>query len=448
MQRLFHFDLKPRSNYGDSILFELTRLLLDGYSGRDRFLVTGSANLRHRVGNGRVRQLNVGYDAVLLGGGGLLLGSTNQNRVSGWQWKIPVAELEALSVPLVVFAIGYNRFEGEPEFEPVFVEHLNATVAKAAFFGLRNHGSIAQLRRYLRPDLHERLTFQPCPTTVASYLVPDLYLPRLEPERRVGFQVTFEARNELAGYDGGSIFAGLLTVARELAGRGFALDVISHHPGDRRFHDHLIAHGVDARLVALEGIERDIHQGLAYYARLPLTIGMRGHGQMIPFGMGNGIISVAIRDKLRWFADDIGHPELAVDPRDEGWSGRVLELVEDWFGDVEARRAEFASVRAGLWEHTLDNLARISVDLTGEPGERAYTPFSPYERELALNTFTAARLRDREAETSAALREELRVERARARAAEAALARREAQLARLPFYTAIRKARGQAAGRP
>ena len=447
MLHLFHFDLKPRSNYGDAILFELVRLLLDGYDDRERFLVTGSANLRHQVGAGRVRQVNQGYDAVVLGGGGLMLRSTNENRLSGWQWKVSIADLEALTVPLVVFAIGYNRFEGEPDFDPIFAEHLNATVAKAAFFGLRNHASIARVRDYLQPELRDRLTFQPCPTTVASYLVPDLYVPDLEPERRVGFQVTFEERNELAGYNGDRVFAGLLDVARQLSGRGYALDVISHHPRDRRFHDHLREHGVDARLVPLEGIERDIHDGLAYYGRLPLTIGMRGHGQMIPFGMGNGIISVATRDKLRWFADDIGHPELAVDPRGDEWPGRVLDQVDAWFGDFAARRREFASIRAGFWQLSLDNLGRISAALTGTAGERPFHAFSRYERELALNAFTAARLYDREVETSTRLRDELRAERTRATAAERQLARREAQLARLPFYTAIRRARSGSAHR-
>ncbi|WP_428535650.1 polysaccharide pyruvyl transferase family protein [Propionicimonas sp.] len=439
MQQLFHFDLKPRSNYGDSILFELVRLLFDGYSGRHGFLVTSSANLRHRVSPGLVAQINAAHDAVVLGGGGLMLRSTNENRLSGWQWKMPLEQLRALTVPLVVFAVGYNRFEGEPEFDPVFTAHLSETVARSAFFGLRNHGSIERVRHYLPADLHDRLLFQPCPTTVASHLVPDLHVPDLRPERRVGFQVTFEARNELAGYDGDDIFDELLRVARELRRRGFALDVISHHPGDRRFHEFLAAHGVTARLIALDGIERDIHDGLAYYGRLPLTIGMRGHGQMIPFGMGNGIISVAARDKLRWFADDIGHPELAVDPRGQGWSGRVLDLVDDWFGDFAARRDEFAHVRERLWQTCLDNLALISATIDSRPGERGYVPFTPYERELALNTFAASRQCDREAERMVRLRDELRATRARAEAAEARLARLEAQVSRLPFSRTLRR---------
>ncbi|WP_198018552.1 hypothetical protein, partial [Sedimentibacter sp. B4] len=75
--------LKPRSNYGDAILFELVRLLLDGYDDRERFLVTGAANLRHQVGAGRVRQINQGYDAVVLGWWRLMLRSTNENQLVG-----------------------------------------------------------------------------------------------------------------------------------------------------------------------------------------------------------------------------------------------------------------------------------------------------------------------------------------------------------------------------
>ena len=110
---------------------------------------------------------------------------------------------------------------------------------------------------------------------------------------------------------------------------------------------------------------------LEYCGRLPLTIGMRGHAQMIPFGMGNGIISVAARDKLRYFTDDIGHPELAVDPREGEWSTQVLDRVDAWFGNLTTLRAEFATVRERLWRTSLDNLASISRTLTGDVGDPA-----------------------------------------------------------------------------
>lgn len=446
MRRLFHFDLKPKGNYGDAILFELTRQLFNGYSGREKFLVTGSTNLRHPVGPRKLAWVNDDFDAALLGGGGLMLRSTNANQNSGWQWNMPLSALDALQVPLVVFAIGYNRFEGEAEFDPLFTDHINATVAKSAFFGLRNHGSIRQLQRYLRPENAGRVSFQPCPTTVASYLVPDLYVADLEPEKRVGLQVTFEPRNELAGYRQSHVFGQLLVVAKELRRQGYELDVISHGMADDSFHRHLAENGISGRLVRLDGEHRGVYDGLAYYGRLPLTIGMRGHAQMIPFGMGNGIISVAARDKLRYFTEDIGHPELAIDPREGDWSGQVLDLVDAWFGDFAAARARFATVREQLWRTTLDNLAGISGTLTGDTGDSgAFVPLSAFERELAMNTYTSSALYDAEAERSAALRSELKAARAQLARAEKDLEEREAIIARGGLYVTYRNLRERVA---
>lgn len=442
MRHLFHFDLKPKGNYGDAILFELVRQLFNGYSGRENFLVTGSTNLRHPVGAGKLAWVNGDFDAALLGGGGLMLRSTNANQNAGWQWNMPLSALEALKVPLLVFAIGYNRFEGEAEFDPLFTEHINATVEKSTFFGLRNHGSIRQLQRYLRPDLADRVSYQPCPTTLASYLVPDLYVADLEPEKRVGLQVTFEPRNELAGYGQQQVFSQLLVVAKELRRQGYELDVISHGMTDDSYHDFLAENGVTARLVRLDGVNRGLYDGLAYYGRLPLTIGMRGHAQMIPFGMGNGIISVAARDKLRYFTDDIGHPELSIDPREGEWSNQVLHLVDSWFGDFAASRAGFATVRERLWRTTLDNLAGISRTLTGDIGDPGtFLPLSPFERELAMNTYTSSALYDAEAERSATLRSELKATRSQLARAETALKDREETIARGGLYVTYRNLR-------
>jgi hypothetical protein len=446
MRHLFHFDLKPKGNYGDAILFELVRQVFNGYCGREKFLVTASTNLRQPVGPRKLAWVNDDFDAALLGGGGLMLRSTNANSNAGWQWNVPLSALEALEVPLLVFAIGYNRFEGEAEFDPIFTEHINATVEKSAFFGLRNHGSIRQLQRYLRPELAERVSYQPCPTTVASYLVPDLYVPDLEPEKRVGLQVTFEPRNELAGYNQQQVFSQLLVVAKELRRQGYELDVISHGMADDSYHDFLAENGVEARLVSLDGVNRGLYEGLAYYGRLPLTIGMRGHAQMIPFGMGNGIISVAARDKLRYFTDDIGHPELAIDPRDGDWSTQVLDLVDAWFGDFASSRAGFAATRERLWRTTLDNMAGISRTLTGDAGDQtAFVPLNLFERELAMNTYTSSALYDAEADRSANLRSELKASRSQLARTERALKDREETIARGGLYVTYRNLRDRAA---
>ena len=90
-----------------------------------------SRPLRENVGPALVKYINRTADAVVVGGGGLFLSDTNPNRESGWQWRISLDMLEQLEVPLIVFAVGYNRFYGQPDFEPPFSEHVARTIEKS-----------------------------------------------------------------------------------------------------------------------------------------------------------------------------------------------------------------------------------------------------------------------------------------------------------------------------
>src|SRR5690606_14946241 len=107
---------------------------------------------------------------IVIGGGGLFLVDNSESSLSGWQWPIPMPLLRRIEKPIVIFAVGYNRFRGQAEFPQAFAENLNLLVEKSAFVGIRNRGSIAALGNYLPPELAARLTFQPCPTSVMRYL--------------------------------------------------------------------------------------------------------------------------------------------------------------------------------------------------------------------------------------------------------------------------------------
>jgi hypothetical protein len=45
---------------------------------------------------------------------------------------------------LIVFAVGNNRFMGQADFRDPFRDHVNLTLSKSVFFGLRNTGSISR----------------------------------------------------------------------------------------------------------------------------------------------------------------------------------------------------------------------------------------------------------------------------------------------------------------
>ena len=137
------------------------------------------------------------------------------------------------------------------------------------------------------------------------------------------------------------------------------------------------------REVKLFGGREVLYQGVEYFADLPYLLGTRGHAQMVPFGMGSIPISLLVHHKTGYFARDIGHPEWAVDPRQEGFTDRLYAVLRE----VEERRTELrtelAEVRERFYRVTLDNLAAIYARLTGEIVEPFHTAYTPFERRLA-----------------------------------------------------------------
>lgn len=56
---------------------------------------------------------------------------------------------------------------------------------------------------------------------------------------------------------------------------------------------------------------------MLFYNDMDVVLGMRGHAQMIPFGLNCHIITLGSHDKMRWFLEDINA---------EDW---YIELSED-----------------------------------------------------------------------------------------------------------------------
>ncbi|MCK9794993.1 polysaccharide pyruvyl transferase family protein [Isoptericola sp. 4D.3] len=386
--RLFHFDIKTYGNYGDTLLFEAVRQTFEGFAGGAAFEVAGSRSLRDPVGPKLVDHINEHYDAVVVGGGGLFLRDTNANARSGWQWNISLEQLRRLEVPIVVFAVGNNRFIDQADFAEPFREHLNLTLDKSVFFGLRNHGSVRTIREYVDHD-PQRVEYQPCPTTISSYLFPDLYRERLDDGdgRVLAVESIIGKRQIAAGFDRTRIYADQADVLARLRGEGWRLVSVPHARADMLFADLLRERGlVDSERV-LWGSRDVLFRGVADLADLPVILGTRGHAQMVPFGMGTIPLSLHVHHKTRYFATDLGHPEWALDPRVESFTDDLYRTVHDVTERRGELRAELAATRERLYDTTLANLATIYERLTGAAVPPSFTPLTPKERRLAARTY-------------------------------------------------------------
>jgi polysaccharide pyruvyl transferase WcaK-like protein len=291
---------------------------------------------------------------VVVGGGGLFLKDTNANANSGWQWNCSIPALRSIQGPLVLFAVGYNRFRGQDDFDPIFTEHLTAVAEKASYIGLRNSGSIRAVRRYLPAELQGKLRYQPCMTTLMTRLYPELILPERSAPPFVALNCAFD-RSTLRFGDRKPVILRRIAEAMHRIQATIPIRYYAHMSLDDEVLPYLDERGVKYEYISLQGAAPA--EIVRAYSRPALTIGMRGHAQMIPFGCGRPVLSLISHDKLRWFLEDIGATEWGIEADDDDLAERLpaiaLEMTER-AGEVEKR---FDAARDRLWDVSMRNVA-------------------------------------------------------------------------------------------
>lgn len=262
---------------------------------------------------------------LIIGGGGLFLCDTNKNSISGWQWPCSIEHLESIKVPICVFAVGYNRFRGQEEFEDFFSENLRVLADKSVYIGLRNSGSIQAVRNYLPSELHSKVIFQPCMTTIVSLLYPHLF-EKTETSAKpfIALNCAFDRSELRFGSRKKAVLTEIAVGVSQLAQKsGMALKYYSHYHKDLEMIPYLEENNIEFEVCDLSELSPE--QIVSIYRKPSLVFGMRGHAQMIPFGCETPIISLVSHNKLQWFLDDIGQPHWSVDLSEDYIVDRIIE---------------------------------------------------------------------------------------------------------------------------
>lgn len=349
--RLVHIGLHENSNAGDTLLFPVIRSLLQDHLCPIDFTLM---NLRANVTQEMIDVINA-HDGVIIGGGGLFLKDTNPNQVSGWQWACPEDLLRKINVPIVVFAVGNNRFRGQDDFDDVFRQNVNTLVDKAAFFSLRSNGSLESLKGYIDPALHHKLIFQPCPTTVLSKCYPYEVSDRMD-KNILGLNIPFD--RQLSRYESkeDSIFKAIAEAVKEMEAMGWKVVLLNHFDMDREAAVWLEKYGVALEQVNLHGVHPD--KVIELYNRFGAVIGGRGHAQMIPFGLEIPTFSLISHDKLRYFLDEIEHPEWGEEVLSPLLKEKLMEFAEA--ARANAMKKELEEAQAVLWQTTKANMEKLA----------------------------------------------------------------------------------------
>ncbi len=265
-------------------------------------------DLKREVDTALIDSINK-TSALVIGGGGLFLPDTNQNAISGWQWAVSKDLLDRISRPVILYAIGYNYFRGQEPNE-LFLKNLGNILEKASFTGIRNYGSIDRLNELTNNRFKESIVYQPCPTTLISKYYSEFYNLR-EKEKSIAVNIAFDRYTIRFGSKIYAILDEIVSSLKELNKAGYKIFNVSHISADERFEAALDKYDIPYQTVRLQHFFPQ--QVYRFYSRMSLVIGMRGHAQMIPFGVNSPILSLGTHDKMKWFLDDIESSDWYID---------------------------------------------------------------------------------------------------------------------------------------
>lgn len=347
-----HVSAFNMKNAGDTVLPIVLRDLFNLFIGTSQW---ENLHVYQKVSNKIIRSLNKNQ-AIVIGGGGLFIKDTNPNQLSGWQWPCSLDHLRQIKQPIIVFAVGYNRFRGQEEFDPIFTDHLNLLVDKAKFVGIRNTGSIQKLKSYLKTDEQkQKLIFQPCMTTLISRIYPEVCQYNIK-EDFIAINCAFDRQKLRLESD--DILKSIAKVVLELS-QSTKIKYYSHLKSDLSILPYFDKLNINYELIEF----CDPKHAVIEYAKPKLVIGMRGHAQMIPFGCNTPILSIVSHDKLQWFLDDIKHPEWGVDVMDIDFESKLLKTANSLYDNYEAVVQDIVIAQDELWNITKDNLHTIKCAL-------------------------------------------------------------------------------------
>ncbi len=345
-------------NAGDTVLSQCLRRTFRELIGLKRWKLY---SVSEKVTSKMIKSINK-TSALIIGGGGLFLPDTNANSVSGWQWAIPKEEIQNVSIPIIVYAVGYNYFHGQ-ECNVLFEKNLNILLRKCSFIGLRNHGSIDKvneiLDKYDNKSACVSVRYQPCTTT----LIRKIY-KGIPPKIRtgvIGINMAFDRENMRYGSQKEKILQEVAKAIKKISNRGYQICYIAHCLGDLQFETVLRREGIRFKTIDLNGCYPDYIYKI--YNGIDCMIGMRGHAQMIPFGLNCEIISLGTHDKMRWFLEDIEATDWYIDLNQD--PSNICECLYSTFLEIHENNSANTMRRLlmqqeKLWNITIENAKIIN----------------------------------------------------------------------------------------
>lgn len=313
-------------NYGDFVLLRSIRDNLQQLTKTPLKFVSIDCQNTH-FDLKLIEELNATADMLIIGGGGMVMNRHEDNSLSGWQWSIHSEDINKIKVPIIIYGIGYNKFNYDNRgFQTQLNESLKIAQKVAKLFSVRNNGTKDELisrelnadKMIVIPDSGMFITPKPIKVKflnsnrmlVGINFVSDrpqyTYPPEFEKTRKV-------------------ILDNIINTCKYLIQKYNALIVNIDHIPSLDFETNELFKcelGKDNYIVLSKEVPKIYPPSLsgapylAYiYSKMDLVLGMRGHSNIISFGMETPFLSIGSHNKNFFFTSQIGEEEYLINLR-------------------------------------------------------------------------------------------------------------------------------------
>ena len=267
-----------------------------------------------------IDSMNREADMLFIAGGGLVFNRPQDKSNSGWQWNIKTKDIKNIKVPIVVNAIGFNKFPHDNNgFKDGMWENIQETINTSRFFSIRNTGTFNSFVEngidmskvqitpdcgmFIRPDKFEHDIFNNDYIKIGLNWATDRAEQRFNGNWRAKFNTVLDVCNDLVSKHNAKIYLIEHLMPNELNGqtkiemREMFLDTIGNN-------GYVLFNKLNQELYPMFDYNAGFFADI--YSKMDLVFGMRGHAGIVSFGMNTPFIGIGHHNKVKWFMEDVG----------------------------------------------------------------------------------------------------------------------------------------------
>lgn len=316
--------------------------------------------------------MNRDADMLFLAGGGLIFNRPQDCSVSGWQWNIDVKNISKIKIPLVVNAIGYNKFpQDHSEFKSGMWENLQETIDHSSLFSVRNVGTYNVLKEngldvskiHITPDC-------------GMFIKKEKYKKSIfNKSLKIGLNWASDRAIQRFGGTGEKELRLVVEwCKRMVAEMGATIYLIEHlMPNDSNINSKNMIHKIFTQQLGENGIIlRNVADGMYpmfdytagffadVYSKMDLVVGMRGHSMIIPFGLGVPTIGIGAHNKIKWFLEDVGLEKYSVVLNENNVVNNLYSLsesaMEDYHKIILKQQKRLQKMKCKKWFNKIKDI--------------------------------------------------------------------------------------------